>query len=478
MGNDIQSYRSSIGHFYCKTHSLFVKKVSLKLYDYTFINLLFIFIVYCQSFCNSSYNFYKQTFLTKPASLLVILMLILLSNDVKQNPGPPVDAELSIFHLNSRSMRQKVDYIESICNEADIICLTETHLDENIKNQEIYIEGYCEMPFRKDRNSSGGGVIVYTNNNLNVKSRPDLDFDGEVIWLEIDMPRCKLLLCTVYRPPNAEVSFWDNFQQSVENALNSSQYVVITGDLNIDLLTNHENRLVNLIRLHGLKNLITEPTRISNTRQSLLDPILVSTHCDIHDSFVIPVNRLMSDHEATIVFVKFPLNCNKTYKRLVYDYKNADFETCNECISSFNWETILSIDNSMDKNCQNFTDKFIEFIKKCVPQKEVIIRPKDKIWFNSELRKEIRKRDRLHKQARKSKTVHDITKYKKQRNHVNNLKKFAKEQFYLNANNLLNEFSSSNPKSHWSLVKKLIKTQGNSISISQLKNDDGVFFFR
>ena len=330
------------------------------------------------------------------------------------------------------------------------------------------------MPFRKDRNSSGGGVIVYTNNNLNVKSRPDLDFDGEVIWLEIDMPRCKLLLCTVYRPPNAEVSFWDNFQQSVENALNSSQYVVITGDLNIDLLTNHENRLVNLIRLHGLKNLITEPTRISNTRQSLLDPILVSTHCDIHDSFVIPVNRLMSDHEATIVFVKFPLNCNKTYKRLVYDYKNADFETCNECISSFNWETILSIDNSMDKNCQNFTDKFIEFIKMCVPQKEVIIRPKDKIWFNSELRKEIRKRDRLHKQARKSKTVHDITKYKKQRNHVNNLKKFAKEQFYLNANNLLNEFSSSNPKSYWSLVKKLIKTQGNSISISQLKNDDGV----
>jgi hypothetical protein len=44
------------------------------------------------------------------------------------NPGPTKEDELSIFHLNTRSMRHKLDYIESICNEADIICLTETHL--------------------------------------------------------------------------------------------------------------------------------------------------------------------------------------------------------------------------------------------------------------------------------------------------------------------------------------------------------------
>jgi hypothetical protein len=33
-------------------------------------------------------------------------------------------------------MRHKLDYIESICNEADIICLTETHLDQNITNDD------------------------------------------------------------------------------------------------------------------------------------------------------------------------------------------------------------------------------------------------------------------------------------------------------------------------------------------------------
>jgi hypothetical protein len=57
-----------------------------------------------------------------------------------------------------------------------------------------------------------------------------------------------------------------------------------------------------------------------------------------------------------------------------------------------------------------------------VPQKEVTIRLNDKVWFNSELRKEIRKRDRLRKLARRSNSDFNINKYKKQRNHVNNLK--------------------------------------------------------
>jgi hypothetical protein len=62
----------------------------------------------------------------------------------------------------------------------------------------------------------------------------------------------------------------------------------------------------------------------------------------------------------------------------------------NECIPSFNWNSIISPENNMNENCQAFTNKFIEMIKKCVPQKEVTIRLNDKVCFNSELRREIR----------------------------------------------------------------------------------------
>jgi hypothetical protein len=39
-------------------------------------------------------------------------MLILLGNDIPENPGP-FDNEISIFHLNIRSIRHKLDYVEA-----------------------------------------------------------------------------------------------------------------------------------------------------------------------------------------------------------------------------------------------------------------------------------------------------------------------------------------------------------------------------
>ena len=150
-------------------------------------------------------------------------------------------------------MRHKLDYIENICNEADIICLTETHLDLNITNDGIFIEGYCNDPFRKDRNNSGGGVIVYFSNHLIVQPRTDLNFDSEAIWLEIVFPAYKMLLCVVYRQPNANYPFWDKFQQSVENATNYSSNVVITGDLNVYFLSEHSHKLFDIMRLNNLK---------------------------------------------------------------------------------------------------------------------------------------------------------------------------------------------------------------------------------
>ena len=76
------------------------------------------------------------------------------------------------------------------------------------------------------------------------------------------------------------------------------------------------------------------------------------------------VDRKYSDHEATIVYLKVPFKSINTYKRLVWDYQIADFETCNECISSFIWNSSISPENIMGEYCQAFTNKFIEIIKK------------------------------------------------------------------------------------------------------------------
>jgi hypothetical protein len=52
--------------------------------------------------------------------------------------------------------------------------------------------------------------------------------------------------------------------------------------------------------------------------------------------------------------------------------------------------------------------------------REVIIRNDDKVWFDSTLRREIRIRDRFRKTFLRVKSVLTESKYKQQRNKVNN----------------------------------------------------------
>lgn len=55
----------------------------------------------------------------------VILLLILLSGDVSENPGPGLDHSnqtdnLSILHLNIRSIRNKLEYIKDTFSDFNI----------------------------------------------------------------------------------------------------------------------------------------------------------------------------------------------------------------------------------------------------------------------------------------------------------------------------------------------------------------------
>ena len=72
---------------------------------------------------------------------------------------------------------------------------------------------------------------------------------------------------------------------------------------------------------------------------------------------------------------------------------------------------------------QKFTKAFLDISELCIPKREVTNRSNDKIWFNSILRKEIRKRDRLRKKYLLIKNDSSKELYKRQRNLVNNKKK-------------------------------------------------------
>jgi hypothetical protein len=69
--------------------------------------------------------------------------------------------------------------------------------------------------------------------------------------------------------------------------------------------------------------------------------------------------------------------------------------------------------------------------------REVTIRSDDKVWFDSDLRRESRKRDRLRQIFFRTKTETAEKKFKTQRNKFNNLKKQAKQRFTIILTNIL-----------------------------------------
>ncbi|CAG2220419.1 unnamed protein product [Mytilus edulis] len=163
--------------------------------------------------------------------------------------------------------------------------------------------------------------------------------------------------------------------------MSNTPNVVITGDVIVDLLTDHSHKKFDIVRINGLK-IFKRTNQILCNTPVLLDPILVSDSCDVYDSHVIQIDRTYSDHDGTIIFLNNlgRLQNNTTYKRMIWDYRNADFDKCNELIATFDWESISNAENSMDQNCKNCTNTFLEYVNDCIPQKEVTIRPNDKIF--------------------------------------------------------------------------------------------------
>ena len=87
----------------------------------------------------------------------------------------------------------------------------------------------------------------------------------EAIWIEVKGGSESLLVCNVYRPPNANAEWMDGVEAMIENALTGGMTVVVLGDLNCDMLQPNSSgrRLQMMMAEYGLTQLIDGPTRVT-----------------------------------------------------------------------------------------------------------------------------------------------------------------------------------------------------------------------
>ena len=148
-----------------------------------------------------------------------------------------------------------------------------------------------KYPTPRQTESNGRGLLIYTKENVNISRIIQLENNlDESLWVQIHAKGQSFLLCNTYRPQWTDNEYWSRLTHANEN-------IVISGDLNSNLLNANNNKLVDLMTTFNFRNVIVKPTRLNN----LLDPIIISDTMtplfsdvfEIHQKLVITMQQLL-----------------------------------------------------------------------------------------------------------------------------------------------------------------------------------------
>lgn len=383
-------------------------------------------------------------------------LYILRSGDIELHPGPVAKTKsLSVCHVNIRSLsRSKLLAIQSsLCNTYDIITLSETHLHAGVCNDVFQLKGFQDI-VRRDRDGAGGGVAIYVRENIAYKRLYEFEHPGiEAIWICVHTVQGKILVCSCYRPPN-NGEFWQIFDTILDDIKLSDEYryLYVLGDLNADLGTNNGKKMLQICNEQNLQYLISEPTRITPTTQTILDQILTNAHNYVLSTTVSPPIST-NDHCTVGVNINFKVQNTEPFYRHIWLFKQADFARFRQALLDTDFDTVFDDDN-VDKICDSWSKKFISVAKSNIPNKNVLVRPNDSPWYTSRLRLMKRKLLRIYRKFKKNTTDNNWENYRQARNEYQYALDVAENHYKSSLTNSLS--GNKNSKSWWRTVKNIL----------------------
>ena len=254
----------------------------------------------------------------------------------------------------------------------DCISINETWLNTSFSDAEVSIPDF--HLFLKDRtDATHGGVALYVRSTL-YPTLVDVQSDTESLWLTVTVKSTKLLIATIYRTPN---SHFNSILQDLEKASALNYDMVVMGDFNYG-----RSKVQFIEHSFLLKQIIDNPTRITNTSQTLIDHMFISNHLTPSVSGVLSTS--FSDHLP--VFLVLPTATSsslshKTVRKRSYNHFDYDF-----FISSvIHSQIFATIYNHTDVNIawSSFKNEFLKISNQHAPirllhVKQEIVFKKDK----------------------------------------------------------------------------------------------------
>ena len=247
--------------------------------------------------------------------------------------------KLKISQWNANGLRNKISELKEFFyhNNIDIMIVNETKLNSKCR---CSVSGYtC---YRKDRDSAGGGVLIYIKNKIPAS---EVNFNLKNIEA-IGVLVNELLVVSAYLPPNKKL-----LNKELDAIFKAGKQVVLMGDLN----AKHENWNCIDSNPNGEKL-----KRLLDKRQYFLlapDSATHISYCNNHNSSVIDIalvknisncnisviNDLDSDHLPILLNLIIKFNENKNKK--ILDYSKANWQLFRKQITD---KTNLKINDQLN----------------------------------------------------------------------------------------------------------------------------------
>ena len=155
--------------------------------------------------------------------------------------------KLIIAHININRIQNKFEPLVSIVrNKMDILVIPETKIDDSYATNQFLIQGYV-APLRLDRNSRGGGILIYVREDIPCKELKCQKHskDIECIYFEINLHNNKWLLMGGYNPHKDTISqFLDDVSKKLDIHIKNYENMILLGDFNSEM---YENAMIEFL---------------------------------------------------------------------------------------------------------------------------------------------------------------------------------------------------------------------------------------
>lgn len=200
----------------------------------------------------------------------------------------------------------------------------------------------------------------------------------------------------VYIPHELPLYRMEIIEEMFEEIIPNYDHCICTGDFNLNLFNNSSatRYFTNILQIFDLNQLITEPTRISDNTETLIDLVITDMNESVMESGTVDMSDLECDHELTYCVMnlkKEPIDpVTKTYR----DFKNMDIEKLYLDADRINWNDIYMTQDINDK-LKLFNEKILQIYDVNAPLKTTKIRSRKWVpWITYNIKCLIKERSK------------------------------------------------------------------------------------